>query len=233
MGRLFEDAQGNSLLWWHSDKETGRFWIHSGRNCLSFEFIRPRFRFSIYVDGEKLGFCFLGLFIGIEVWELVKRLPTFDSSFYWFEDGFWLQLFGDRWESRSDAQWWRKMHHFNVVDFIFGKAVHSEKDIATYAVKIPLDGKQFPATIRMYESIWKRPRAKTRRTKCADIKIDDPPKFPGKGENSWDLGDDAIYGMHTKADNVADAIGQYVKAVLHNRFRRGSRKGWCEVVSEA
>lgn len=230
--KIWHSEGGDRRIWWHADRETGRAWIHCGRNCLTLEFSRPSFRFSVYVDEEKIGFCFLGFYFGIEVWELVKRLPKFESAFYWFEDGFWLQLFGDRWESRSDAQWWRKMHHFNVIDFAFGKAVHSEKDLATYAVKIPLDGKQFPATIRMYESVWKRPRAKVKRVKCADIKIENPPTFPGKGENSWDLGDDAIYGMYCRAESVADAIAQYVKAVLHNRFRRGNRKGWCEVISE-
>lgn len=224
-------------LWWHSDKETGRFWLHFGlRTSLNLEFTRLDPRLSFDINEERLGFCFLGFHCHLESWPIVSKLEKLQGqfSFYWFEDGLWFELWrhpmGDYYHADP---WWKKMYHFNALDFVFGKAEHSKRHIATYEVLIPFYEGSYPAQVELTEATWKRPRAKARRVRLADIKVENPPKFPGKGENSWDQGDDGIWRMSCHAKSVSEAIGKYIEATLQNRFKRGSRDGWCKVIKEA
>ena len=66
---------------------------------------------------------------------------------------------------------------------------------------------------------WLRPKDVRR---GFQIKALQPPQFAGKGENSWDCGDDGIYEMSTfTARNVGEAVAEYVKHVLGYRKRYG------------
>jgi hypothetical protein len=49
--------------------------------------------------------------------------------------------------------------------------------------------------------------------------------IPGKGENSWDVDDDAIYESSTSARTFAEAVGELVGSVLARRERHGG-KDW-------
>ena len=84
-------------IWWHSDKETGQFWLHFGlRNSLNLEFIRFDPRVSFSIGEEEIGFCLLGLHCHLESWPIVSKLEKLQGvfSFYWFEDGLWFELWG-------------------------------------------------------------------------------------------------------------------------------------------
>lgn len=221
-------------IWSHADKESGQMWIHQGRNTLCLQFVIPKFNFHIDIGEESVGFALPGLFVRFDCWTLARRLEKLQGSFsfYWFEGGLWFCLWADQWSSSFGDAWWRRMYHFDVADFVLGKAAYSSKELVTYAVSIPLPEGTFPGTVTLEEATWKRPRWKAKIVRRADISVERPPTFPGKGENSWDQGDDAIYSMTCRAKSVAEAIGQYVEAVLSNRFRRGKRDGWCKVVKE-
>jgi hypothetical protein len=53
------------------------------------------------------------------------------------------------------------------------------------------------------------------------VKLDIPGGIPhnGKGENSWDCGDDGLWGCG--GDTVEEAIGHAVSSVLRSRRRYG------------
>lgn len=57
----------------------------------------------------------------------------------------------------------------------------------------------------------------------------DPPvhvvPFPGKGENSWDCGEDAIMGAGADEPTPEAAVASVVKSALRNRRRYGG-EGW-------
>jgi hypothetical protein len=53
----------------------------------------------------------------------------------------------------------------------------------------------------------------------------DPVPFPGKGENSWDCGEDASYGFGCAAETLEEGIGKFVASKLRDRGRNGGR-GW-------
>lgn len=113
-------------------------------------------------------------------------------------------------------------------DVIFGKPVYTKRSLGpAQIVKIPLPEGVYPAALELTECQWQRPRwpipTVVRR---AEIEI---PKgglpVPGKGENSWDQGDDAIFSSTFPADTVAGAIGHIVTDVLETR-ERYSHLGW-------
>lgn len=71
--------------------------------------------------------------------------------------------------------------------------------------------------------VWKRSRWPWAYwQKYVDIDAVTAPEFQGKGENSWDLGPDAIRGMSSRGWSYEDAVGEYVKATLRERRRRGT-----------
>lgn len=51
----------------------------------------------------------------------------------------------------------------------------------------------------------------------------EPVPVPGKGENSWDCGENATYGMSCAADTIEEAIGKFVSSTLRTRTRYGGQ----------
>lgn len=117
---------------------------------------------------------------------------------------------------------WRLMPP-RVLDWIFGRERQEKAAVSMKPIAVELDG-------RRYEGTWTLERWATTRPRwpwiygvrlSSWIAMPNPPQFAGKGENSWDCGDDAIYGMGSKATTAAEATGEYVKAVLRYRERYG------------
>jgi hypothetical protein len=61
----------------------------------------------------------------------------------------------------------------------------------------------------------------------------DPVPFPGKGENSWDCGEDATHGYYGPAASIEDAVGNLVTSTLKRRRKYGGRDWKPEAVREA
>ncbi|MHC5826003.1 MAG: hypothetical protein ACYT04_61670, partial [Nostoc sp.] len=74
----------------------------------------------------------------------------------------------------------------------------------------------------LYEATWKRPRNPfpIKLIKC-ELSPSIPIPIPGKGENSYDIDDDAIYGMTTAANSVDEAIAHLRDDVIETRKRYG------------
>lgn len=108
-------------------------------------------------------------------------------------------------------------------DRFFGRAAYTNEKIGppVQAVACFPEG-QYTLTLQREVATWKRPHwpwAYWR--KSVDITLERPPEFQGKGENSWDCGPDAIYGMSSEGYSYEDAVATYVKAVLRERAKRG------------
>jgi hypothetical protein len=100
-------------------------------------------------------------------------------------------------------------------------------------VVIPMPEGNYPGTLRQEHRVWKRKRwpwpSKTRSDFWIDMEVGIP--TPGKGENSYDCEDDAIFG--TGGASRSEAIGNVTKAALRQRERYGSDRwvpdaGWPE-----
>jgi len=112
-----------------------------------------------------------------------------------------------------------KCDSFNFLNFIFGRAKYSTVTIEEREVGIPLPEKVYRAKVKMFWSFWKRPRWFTSKLQRVDLEVLDKGgvPVPGKGENSWDCGDDAVFGFCMPASNISEAVGEFVGNVLKTR----------------
>lgn len=130
------------------------------------------------------------------------------------------------------ALWWDRLK-----DFLFGKSVHLvEKQNADYQIIkgfVPMPEGDYPAVFTYETRIWFRPRSPFRKIRYGtnvDVEIGIP--FSGKGENAWDMGEDAVYGTgisgKTKADghDIQAAALHVADSVLKTRAERGDPACW-------
>ena len=122
------------------------------------------------------------------------------------------------------------------LDTFFGQKNHSERVLEETPVVIPMvEGLYKGKAIRRVEQ-WRRPRwpwwPSAVQVVRVQVKMQDPVPFPGKGENSWDCGEDALYGMTSNADTVPKAIAAVVESVLTSRRRHGG-PNWRPAEKEA
>lgn len=115
-------------------------------------------------------------------------------------------------------------------DFIFGEQTYESKLHSIETAKFDVDGRTYACTITFsqvraprrlwgYKWLWD-----------ANIKVETPPTFAGKGENDYDLDDDAIYGMSGQCGSekqttdavIANYVVQYRAAVARRGPARSS-----------
>lgn len=126
----------------------------------------------------------------------------------------------DCWSSR-DPKWMRWTWH--PLDTFFGRTNHTEREVAKMETLVQMPEKAYPCTVVMKDEAWKRPRLPwaSHRTTRAHIDIPGGIPFPGKGENSWDCGEDATYGMTCPARTVEEGVAKVTASVLRDRTRYG------------
>jgi len=120
-----------------------------------------------------------------------------------------------------DPWWW----HISIdwKRMLFGRMNYTRRELRTSRVEIPMPEANYLATVRFEEQIWKRSRLpwnSIRRVGC-EIKPDVPVPFPGKGENSWDCGEDATHSMSCSATTEHEAVSHFVESILRSRYRHG------------
>lgn len=161
------------------------------------------------------------------------RYDAREIEVYW--NGEAVALFWSLWMRphewrRGEAKWRRGSFH--PVDLLFGKQRY-HKNILTEAtpitITIPGDPAPYPATVALEHPVWTRSRwpwwPLRREHYTADIEIPAGIPIPGKGENSWDIDDDAVYGMSTPATTIDEAVAAVVASVERDRKRHGW-PGW-------
>lgn len=130
----------------------------------------------------------------------------------------WLRLWTEPWDG--------KVHVFHWKRFIIGKSTYSETVLEERDILVPMPEKAYQAHAKLTEVTWSYPR--WFKTTIKRVSIDIPEGIPheGKGENSWDCGRDATYGMTCQAKSIALGVGQLVGSVLHDRVRYGGYSDW-------
>lgn len=152
--------------------------------------------------------------------------------------GIYLYLGKNPWEwSRSDPWWWEIAIHPR--DLLLGRLKYSSRVIGfgSYAMDMP-EG-YYRANVTMERATWRRPRWPwwpfTKAVTRADINLDPPIPVPGKGENSWDIDDDAVFDSMAPAESPEQAIRELREHVMETRRKYASEdwvpdKGWPEGV---
>lgn len=237
-------------FWWHvvndnrdkfdrkgSPWRQGRLYAHFGRATWHFEwsFRTKSCRLMADVGGCEndltisVAFPPVALYLGVEGlvpyrwlprdWEQETGLTVHGGALWgylWHNSQSWHQ---------GPGSWYRwSKFHFDPMDRFFGDMKYSKRELRTERVEVPMPEGVYPATVNLYESTWKRPRWPFAvRMIRADIKPDTPIPFPGKGENSWDCGEDAVHELTTQADTPLKAVVALVESVLRSRERNGGR----------
>jgi hypothetical protein len=119
------------------------------------------------------------------------------------------------------CRWWRQ-GHVDFKDLALGKTAHELVVLKEgITLRIPLPEGTYSAVAKIERRTWKRPRwfAMVRYYVAVDVPKGLP--FAGKGENSWDCGDDGLFGYAVEGTSLEHAIAHGVESVLTSRRRYG------------
>lgn len=189
-------------------------------------------------------FCFwLGFDSQLTKWICYKLLPTTEFIDSREQPGIRIETYGDREISLSVHNWalwwafwvscdcwlsetpWYQQGCFRPIDFLFGPTKYEKLVLDKGKMVIPMPEKSYEAEYELSLCTWKRKRwpwyPLSIAEKCGEVKIENGIPVPGKGENSWDCGQDATYGISCKARNKSELIGKLVESVIHDRIRYG------------
>lgn len=138
----------------------------------------------------------------------------------------WFKLWANPMEWFKGQPWWWE---FNVapLDVLLGRQKYARRDISEGAVNVWMPEGIYPATYKVFESTWKRPRwPKVKRVIRTDIDLKQPIPFSGKGENSWDCGEDGLWGITIVTNDPQHAARETAQSALETRRKRGDPRKW-------
>jgi len=130
------------------------------------------------------------------------------------------------WSSR-DPKWMSGSWH--PLDTFLGRMKYKEgvpEEVHHRKIRFP--ERTYDLEVKLKNDRWWRPRwpfwpCRSMLRRC-DIKVltEGGIPVPGKGENSWDCGDDATHGLSGPANNLKDAVDKIFDSVKSKRERYGS-----------
>lgn len=119
------------------------------------------------------------------------------------------------------CQWWRQ-GTIDFADLLLGRRSHHLEELKSgIPVVVPMPEGNYHGTAKIERRTWKRPRwfAFSRVSTTIDCPKGIP--FAGKGENSWDCGDDGLFGWGAEGESIEKAIASGIESVLVSRRRNG------------
>lgn len=228
-------SEGNKAMFFHHSREKGmyRAWLHYGSGgCASVELSWG----APWLCGISFGFdeehgwggSIRAVLAGIYLHATLPRrlslkesrevsLSLFEWHLHW---SIWRDPMGG-WS--CDVPKWRD-GGIDIQDILLGESTCNTTTIEERAIVVPMPEKSYPATAKLQEFAWSRPRWFTKRVKRVEIEIPGGIPHAGKGENSWDCGDDATFSITTgQCRSIPEGIGILVGSCLRDRIRYG---GW-------
>lgn len=128
-----------------------------------------------------------------------------------------------------DCKGWNGPHwYWWPLNTLLGKPVYNSKPLTERPVvkQVLMPEASYPVTVTLTEDTWQRPRwpwpTVVRR---AQIECPGGIPKPGKGENSYDCGEDGTYGLTCPASTVEEALEHLKASVMRDRERYGG-KDW-------
>lgn len=226
---LNEDKRGNPRFFAFE----GRAWLRAfGRHLTRFEwalFKRWQFALSLEAGGEDGGLTWHIAVPWCSLWFnhlIPTRFKTFGFSDRVLFDicthdwALWWQFGGDRmrWDSKT-PKWKNGCFHFD--DFFLGKQKYTnEKTGEPKDIMVPMPEGEYLTKMQLETSTWRRPRWPFPKV-MVGYKINIPRGIPhqGKGENSWDCGEDGLFGCYSEGESIREAIAKVQTLVLKDRKR--------------
>lgn len=142
------------------------------------------------------------------------RVAIHDGSIWW---DIWTK---PHYWSSSTPRW--RSNNFSIQDLVLGPLSVSEVILQTEDVIIPMPEGLYEGKVTLSRQTRSRSRWFDRHMQIAYINMKTGIPVPGKGENSWDCGQDSLHGMSTTAASISEAIGKVVADVLRTRMRRAN-----------
>lgn len=211
----------------------GRAWLHLGRRVLHCEwmFLVLRFHFGVHVNRHDEDLCFhvglpgFSLYFSLEGF-FPRRWKTWDlgrsCGIRTHSGALWLDFWTNENGWSRDMPWYAKTWCFNPADFFLGRRRHAERTLDQTEALIPMPEGTYPVTIRLFESTWRRPRWPfPLRLLRAEVRSEKGIPVPGKGENAWDCGEDAVHGSTFPCGTFRDAVAEFTKDILTTRGKHG------------
>ena len=162
-------------------------------------------------------------FRGLNLWLYKKGIHNRGLEFnIGFSDGLTVSL-----NLMADTMDWKRGQwkwYWNISDRIKGKVEVLKKVIEERDILIPMPEKSYNAHAVLADWTWKYQRWFPMTVRRCEIDILEGLPHAGKGENSWDCGNDATFSITTgKVRNIPEAVGNLVGNVLNTRVKHG---GW-------
>lgn len=149
------------------------------------------------------------------------RLPysEYQTGITIHEEFIWLNVWRNEMDSRDGWLHWS----FDWKRALLGKMDYKNEVLNEFRSFVLMPEGSYPCTVTIEESTWKRPRWKAITRKYAAFKFDKPIPIPGKGENSWDMDDDAICQttVQMESENPSDAAKAIAARIQQRRERYG------------
>jgi hypothetical protein len=219
---------GIELGWWHHFCHAA---INVDDDGWNLSLALPPFFFHLSLDG-------------FPIWQPQRKcIATWDGDReFWLTDQrecriaifnwkLWLTPWGKSMEWASADPWWVRGFTFDMKRAVIGKTDYiCEQTGPTQTVQIPMPEGFYSAQFTPQRQTWKPRRWFGTVRESFDIKIPKGIPFAGKGENSWDCGDDGLFGMSAEG-TVEQAIAKVRETVMERRRRYGNASD--ETIREA
>jgi hypothetical protein len=144
-------------------------------------------------------------------------LRVFDGAIWW---SVWVGSMASWSRDYPWCRWWRQ-GSFHFATLLGPQRYSCETIKANIPVRIPMAEGVYVGTAKIEQQIWKRPLWFATRRVSTWIDVPNGIPFAGKGENSWDCGDDGLFGCGVEGESVEQAIGHFIASVLTSRRRYG------------
>lgn len=209
-------SDGRLPLWRH-----GRTWIFGYRFAIEWLLPGKALGVSIDLGGFSIRTPLASLYVSS------TRRESFGArelSIYWNDGCLWICHPFERdggLEVRSSDPWWKKAICLHVVDWLIGRARYEDVKELPFEAIVPMPEGSYKAIATPSRATWRRRWYWPDRVRDS-VWLEIPGGIPhsGKGENSWDCGDDGLYGIG--GDTIEDAIANAVRTSLRNRRRYGN-----------
>lgn len=202
-----------------------RGWLHFGNTkCVGWEFLFWSKRFGISVRNDDEDTCFHAALPPLSFYLSLPCMFRSEGEFHvsvhdW---SIWFSPWEHLWEWKRDDPWWRRGVSLNIPDLVFGRTqVETSVLRENIPVEIPMPEGSYRGTAKVECRIWRRPRWLPTARISTWIEVPKGIPHAGKGENSWDCGDDGVWATGCEGDDVQKAAEHFRDVVIRNRKRYG------------
>jgi hypothetical protein len=228
-------------IWFHKSKNDFRYWLHWGKTTWHYDgyLFKNAEHNSIGLDlgGDENDFTFhmgikkiFNFYFGVEDFfprKIMNKLfgdSTRNYSISLFEEYISIEFHRDDYGFSDGWRGYYKMIDWKTI--LFGKQKYESKEIRRYLNHIEMLEGNYPCEVIHTEATWTRPRfLKPIRVTRFEVIPDTPIPEPGKGENGWDIEDDALHSATVIANSLKEALKKVTDSVIKTRVKRAG-KDW-------